>query len=256
MPRDQAPAASTTISAGGDGAVFEQDALRAAALHDNLLTGRCSWMRRRRLRRQRAAPARACGCRPGGPAAKTMRRRFFPQDAARARASPRPKAIRAADRAGAETPAGARSRPDRRRSRRAPACPRAAIRHRCRLRAQAPRRKPASAPGCRGRARPAPPRRARLRNTPPACRRRHGSRPLRPCRGRTPSPRRGAASRQAMPRPTTPAPMMATRGRCRGRDGVNSVAQRGSLRWYDPDRFDGCDLSRVSSRGTPGRCSI
>ena len=28
-------------------------------------------------------------------------------------------------------------------------------------------------------------------------------------------------------------------------DGGNSVAQRGSLRWYDPDRFDGCDLSRA-----------
>jgi hypothetical protein len=28
-------------------------------------------------------------------------------------------------------------------------------------------------------------------------------------------------------------------------DGTNSVAQCGSLRWYDPDRFDGCDLSRT-----------
>ena len=26
---------------------------------------------------------------------------------------------------------------------------------------------------------------------------------------------------------------------------MNRVAQRGSLRWYDPDRFDGFDLSRA-----------
>ena len=37
MPRDQAPAASTTMSAAAIGAVLERDALRAAALHDNLL---------------------------------------------------------------------------------------------------------------------------------------------------------------------------------------------------------------------------
>jgi hypothetical protein len=26
---------------------------------------------------------------------------------------------------------------------------------------------------------------------------------------------------------------------------MNSLAQRGSLRWYDPDRFDGCNLSHA-----------
>ncbi len=71
----------------------------------------------------------------------------------------------------------------------------------------------ASAPGCRGRARPAPLRRARPRSTPRACRRRHGSRPRRSRRGRTPTPRHAAASRQPMPSPTTPAPIMTTRGR-------------------------------------------
>jgi hypothetical protein len=51
-----------------------------------------------------------------------------------------------------------------------------------------------------------------------------------------------------MPSPITPAPMIATRGflptglEC----GVWSV-RRGSLRWYDPDRFDGFDLSRAPS---------
>src|ERR1051326_6687992 len=55
------------------------------------------------------------------------------------------------------------------------------------------------------------------------------------------------ASRQAMPSPITPAPMMATRGVLP----IGLLAEceawsvrRGSLRWYDPDRFDGFDLSR------------
>ena len=34
---------------------------------------------------------------------------------------------------------------------------------------------------------------------------------------------------------------------CRQVEGVVSLAQRGSLRWNDPDRFDGFDLSRVAS---------
>ena len=55
-----------------------------------------------------------------------------------------------------------------------------------------------------------------------------------------------AASRQAMPSPITPAPMMATLGDVA--DTCRSVRQRGgSLRWHDPDRFDGCDLSRGSA---------
>src|SRR5689334_9942084 len=68
------------------------------------------------------------------------------------------------------------------------------------------------------------------------------------------------ASRQATPSPITPAPMMTTRGflpigpiiECE----VWSV-RCGSLRWYDPDRFDGFDLSRTPrrERGTPGRCA-
>ncbi len=45
----------------------------------------------------------------------------------------------------------------------APACPRCAARRRCRTPSAVRRRRPASAPGCRGRARPAPPRRARPR---------------------------------------------------------------------------------------------
>ena len=113
----------------------------------------------------------------------------------------------------AQTPIDARAWPDRRRSAPKPACLRHAIRRLCRWRAAAPRQKQASAPGCRGRAQPAPLRRARLRKLPRACRLRHSSRPFRPCRGRTPTLRRGAASRQAMPSPITPAPIMATRGR-------------------------------------------
>src|SRR5580693_1929181 len=51
------------------------------------------------------------------------------------------------------------------------------------------------------------------------------------------------ASRQAMPRPTTPAPMMAT---CGFLPIWGSFCVRGgSLRWHDPDRFDGFDLSRA-----------
>ena len=70
----------------------------------------------------------------------------------------------------------------------------------------------ASAPGSRGRARPAPLRRARPRSRPPACRRRHGSRPMPALpRSNTVTAAR-AASRQAMPSPITPAPMMTTRG--------------------------------------------
>ena len=38
-------------------------------------------------------------------------------------------------------------------------------------------------------------------------------------------------------------------GGCRNRG--NRCAQRGSLRWYDPDRFDGFDLSRVFRRAAP-----
>src|SRR5215470_13591989 len=63
------------------------------------------------------------------------------------------------------------------------------------------------------------------------------------------------ASRQATPSPMTPAPTMITSGReadeppddrnCRLLAGIG-----GSLRWHDPDRFNGFDLSRAP-RGTP-----
>ena len=186
MPRDQAPAASTTISAASVPS-SSSDALARPPCTTISLTGRCSHdLHASRL---------------GGDAQRlrelavvdlvVLRRKHRAGDLAgktrlARRASPLPKAIRAADRADAEIPAGARSRPDRRRSRRAAGCPRAAVRHRCRLCAEAPRQSPASAPGSRGRARPALPRRARLRSMPPACRRRHGLRPFRPCRDRTP----------------------------------------------------------------------
>src|SRR5580692_5939173 len=51
------------------------------------------------------------------------------------------------------------------------------------------------------------------------------------------------ASRQAMPSPTTPAPMMATCGFLP--IWGSSCGRGGSLRWNDPDRFDGFDLSRA-----------
>ena len=112
---------------------------------------------------------------------------------------------------------------------------------------QVPRQRPASAPGSRGQGRPDPPRPARPRSTPPACRPPRGSRPIRPRPGRIPSTAARPASRQPMPSPTTPAPMIATRGLfeiC----GKWSV-RRGSLRWNDPDRFDGFDLSRAVRLG-------
>ncbi len=55
-----------------------------------------------------------------------------------------------------------------------------------------------------------------------------------------------AASRQAMPRPITPAPMMATVSLLAIAVGGGS-ATGGSLRWNDPDRFSGFDLSRVAA---------
>ncbi len=114
---------------------------------------------------------------------------------------------------------------------------------------EALRRRRASAPGCRGRARPGPPRQARLRSRPRACRPRHGSRRRRPCRCRKASLRRAPASRQAMPSPTTPAPIMATRGRLPAVESEETFRLNGgSLRWNDPDRFDGFDLSRVFAR--------
>ena len=70
------------------------------------------------------------------------------------------------------------------RSARGPACPPRATRRRCRSRAEAPRRSRASAPGSRGRARPAPLRRAPPRSRRRACRRRRGSRRSRPRRAR------------------------------------------------------------------------
>ena len=113
------------------------------------------------------------------------------------------------------------------------------------------REAPASAPGCRVRARPAPPRRARLRSRRPASRRRHGSRRCPPRRDRTPStvaPR--AASRQAMPSPITPAPMMATLGALP--DSVRNLTSRGgSLRWNDPDRFVGVISAAIARHPRP-----
>ncbi len=65
------------------------------------------------------------------------------------------------------------------------------------------------------------------------------------------------ASRHASARPMTPPPMMATRGRADpaiaepageaiGDWTCDKLSLIGiSLRWYDPDRFDGCDLSRA-----------
>src|ERR1700726_2326453 len=63
------------------------------------------------------------------------------------------------------------------------------------------------------------------------------------------------ASRQAMPSPTTPAPMTATCGFLP--IWGSFVVRSGSLRWHDPDRFDGFDLSRPFQGrvGTPGRNS-
>src|SRR5579864_7348113 len=50
-----------------------------------------------------------------------------------------------------------------------------------------------------------------------------------------------------MPKPTTPAPMMAT---CGFLPIWGSFCVRGgSLRWNDPDRFDGFDLSRPPREG-------
>src|SRR5581483_5153704 len=53
------------------------------------------------------------------------------------------------------------------------------------------------------------------------------------------------ASRQAMARPITPAPMMATVG---DEESDPRSFIGGFLRWHDPDRFDGFDLSREGSR--------
>src|SRR5207302_3106233 len=49
-------------------------------------------------------------------------------------------------------------------------------------------------------------------------------------------------SRQAIPSPMRPAPMISTAGLSLDRRWT--VAIGGSLRWHDPDRFDGFDLSR------------
>src|SRR5262249_61356244 len=57
------------------------------------------------------------------------------------------------------------------------------------------------------------------------------------------------ARRQAIDRPMTPAPMATTAGAAFTR--FLPMAIGGSLRWHDPDRFDGFDLSRAP-RGTPG----
>src|SRR5262249_60403987 len=51
--------------------------------------------------------------------------------------------------------------------------------------------------------------------------------------------------RQAMERPMTPAPMTTIAGRAFPR--FLPMAIGGSLRWNDPDRFDGFDLSRATS---------
>src|SRR5262249_29517365 len=57
------------------------------------------------------------------------------------------------------------------------------------------------------------------------------------------------ARRQAIDRPMTPAPITTAAGAAFTR--FLPMAIGGSLRWHDPDRFDGFDLSRAT-RGTPG----
>src|SRR6266704_1381106 len=57
------------------------------------------------------------------------------------------------------------------------------------------------------------------------------------------------ASRQAIPSPMTPAPMISAVGVSVDRRWT--VAIGGSLRWHDPDRFDGFDLSRVLRHPRP-----
>src|SRR5918995_7319934 len=53
------------------------------------------------------------------------------------------------------------------------------------------------------------------------------------------------ARRHAIAKPITPAPMTATVG---DRERVRLALIGGFLRWHDPDRFDGFDLSREGSR--------
>src|SRR6266568_7010594 len=57
------------------------------------------------------------------------------------------------------------------------------------------------------------------------------------------------ASRQPIPSPMTPAPMISAVGVSVDRRWT--VAIGGSLRWHDPDRFDGFDLSRVLRHPRP-----
>jgi hypothetical protein len=52
-----------------------------------------------------------------------------------------------------------------------------------------------------------------------------------------------AASRQPIAKPMAPAPTMATVGR-EAETADDWLRMAGSLRWHDPDRFRGYDLSR------------
>ena len=202
------------------------------------LTGRARGCLRPPARRRSRRRWRACDCRPDDLAGRTPRPQACRQDAARARASRRQRAIRS----GRSSFAGIRNDGHRgliiggeREHQRALA---AQLRHRCRRLARAHPRRPASAPGSRAPAPPALPRRARPRRRPPACRRPRGSLPAAgfavvehrdrgPRRGKPPGNAEaddaGADDDNARP----------AADRC---DGVNSLGQRGSLRWYDPDR--------------------
>ena len=175
-----------------------------------MLVDACTGASRLRSARRR----RACGCRPGGPRGSTPRRRACRPGAARAGASPPPKSRTAAGRASAGTRADGAGAPGRRRSARRSSVP--------------SRRSSTSIPeacselgreGRPARLAVAPERdqgllaRLGLGSRRPASRRRRGWRRCRRRRGRTPSTEAPCvASRQAMPSPITPAPMMATSG--------------------------------------------
>ena len=139
-----------------------------------------------------------------------------------------------------------------------PWCPRRGSRRRFRRRPRARGRNPATDVGFPGSMPAAALRRARSRPRRRACRPRPSWRRGRPRRDHRPRPAQPAlARRQAIPRPMTPAPMMAVFGRC-GEATLGAVITD-SLRRACPARFIGSALSRCLralesvASGTPAK---
>ena len=244
ISRDQAPAASTTMSAASRPRVGDDAARRGRRRSRPRATGQCSCS---------AAPARRGGQRErrgdqavvdlmvaraqhrGGDAGRrcgSRRRASAPDSHSRSRPRPFWNSIGKAQLLGVVAGRA------RRRS-----CPRRGSRPRCRRRPRARARNPATDAGFRGSAPAAALRRARSRPRRRACRPPPSWRRARPRRGRRRSTAQPAcASRQAIPSPMTPAPMTTVFGRC-GETTLGAVITD-SLRRACPARFIGSDLSR------------